>query len=139
MYAQFSSPQRVLFSLLALYVALYATLSASSPTISGRGLPGGVYLCSKPNFKGKCTWHDPSESAKCISLFDKRIRSIGPDERTLCEVFVTKNCHVRRPKGVSWPGENLGLPGFMSIKCVACEDVSGDTDETCPIAVEGPL
>jgi hypothetical protein len=57
-------------------------------------LSGGVFICSKPNFQGLCTYLDAQRVSQCHSWSSEndRPQSIGPDSNTLCNLYKSSDC-----------------------------------------------
>jgi hypothetical protein len=58
------------------------------------GLPGGLWLCNQPNWKGNCTWYPPFNECRTLatSNLDERPNSAGPDWGGYCVFFQHEDC-----------------------------------------------
>ncbi|KAF2877112.1 hypothetical protein BDV95DRAFT_138923 [Massariosphaeria phaeospora] len=117
---------RPTFPIIALYLALLLTLISptialpTSPTntqLHRRGLPGAVYICTSPNFRGDCGWVAPSDSCRIPGTGSKAPQSIGPDPGGYCILYEKATCAGKEVQTVRFPGVGASPPTFGGIKC----------------------
>ena len=102
--------------LLQTVLTLFLTLTyASSTTLARRGLPGAYYTCTGKNFSNQCQWTAPNSG--CRIQGSPGIKSLGPDDGTLCTLFVGSSCTGKTAGYVRFPGKASGLPSFGAFKC----------------------
>ncbi|PVI04441.1 hypothetical protein DM02DRAFT_177316 [Periconia macrospinosa] len=93
--------------------------TASATALQGRGLAGAVYVCTQPNFKGKCTWYPPSSQCY-LSGAGSAPASLGPDEGGSCTLYAGLACQDDTfISNVVYPGISHDLRKFGSLKCSA--------------------
>ncbi|KAF2275792.1 uncharacterized protein EI97DRAFT_378520 [Westerdykella ornata] len=84
-----------------------------------RGLPGGVYICTGPDFTGYCGWNDPSSQCRIPGTGVQTPRSIGPDENGTCLLYSRGGCTGTIIASLRYPGLGSGVPEFASMRCFA--------------------
>lgn len=97
-----------MINLLILTIALHTALTTTHPlptnhTLSPRG-DSGIYICSKPNWGGDCSWilgslHD----CHGLPYPESHWVSFGPDIGLICDLFYDDACKDQRTLGA---GEN---------------------------------
>ncbi|KAF2000230.1 hypothetical protein P154DRAFT_492300 [Amniculicola lignicola CBS 123094] len=107
-------------------------------TLSKRGLPGAVYICTSPNFTGDCGWIMPSSAATCHipGTGSQAPQSIGPDPGGVCTLYSSFECSGSIVATLKFPGLSSNLPTFGSLKC-ASDTVTGFNNGTT-ITLTGP-
>lgn len=76
-----------------LFFIRFTLVIADPPAaVSRRGLPGGLYLCSEPDWRGSCKWYHPDKTAKCITLTGPEAHTFGPDSGGYCRIFTGPKC-----------------------------------------------
>jgi hypothetical protein len=61
----------------------------------GIGKPGGVYMCTDPDFKGYCKWVEPADAWKNCHDFTRPTgiwRSIQPTYQGYCVFYAGLKC-----------------------------------------------
>jgi hypothetical protein len=104
-----------LATLVPTILTLLATITAASPTtLNRRGLPGAYYACTGSNFSGQCSWTAPN--TRCHIQGSPGIKSLGPDQGTVCQLFAGSSCTGNIKREVNFPGVT-SLGSFGSFKC----------------------
>ncbi|KAF2192154.1 hypothetical protein K469DRAFT_479550, partial [Zopfia rhizophila CBS 207.26] len=82
-----------------------------------RGLPGAVYICTMPQFRGICGWVMPSSECHIPGTGTQAPQSIGPDPGGFCVLYEKADCTGNQVKQLQFPGQESNLPEFGGIKC----------------------
>ncbi|KAL6703793.1 hypothetical protein ACN47E_009092 [Coniothyrium glycines] len=103
-------------TLLTIFLALL-TITAARPNLQRRGLPGAVYTCDEPNFRGNCQWSEPATRCAQQGPKGKGVESFGPDPGGFCTLYERFDCSGREIQTVRFPGIQSSIPDFGSFRC----------------------
>ncbi|KAF2020348.1 hypothetical protein BU24DRAFT_127 [Aaosphaeria arxii CBS 175.79] len=103
------------------------TASYSSKLLSKRGLPGAVYICTDPNFRGDCGWVAPSQECRIAGTGLQAPESIGPDPGGFCVLYADAACKGNQIATLRFPGIGSGVPAFSAIRCLGVQQEATKT------------
>ncbi|KAF2175911.1 hypothetical protein K469DRAFT_609120 [Zopfia rhizophila CBS 207.26] len=92
-------------------------IKCRSRSVRPHGSPGGVYICTQPNWNGDCTWRPPSDDCYLSGLLDLAPGSIGPDPGGYCHLYDESTCKGAVKQTLKFPGMSRWVPIFGSMKC----------------------
>ena len=106
-------------AILALLLSATALARPKPPS----GMPGGVYYCDQPKFRGKCYWLPQSNLCYHSTLTgDGAPDSIGPDKGGYCIIYQDKKCSEEtKIREIRYPGIDRWLERFGSMQCFVGE------------------
>lgn len=96
-------PSTSILTLVILLTSTTTTFAHPNP-ITRSGSPGGVYICTEPNFTGNCLWIAPAKTPlvppwPCMDVppDSRNFESFGPDAGATCVVFTyVMTCPLHR-------------------------------------------
>ncbi|KAJ7703451.1 hypothetical protein B0H16DRAFT_1638706 [Mycena metata] len=92
-------------------VPISQKLAAASTPSSDLGRPGGVFICTDLDWKGKCGYSVPplNDCVLLASPWLDAISSFGPDPGSTCFAFNTGNCDQNEAQwSFTFPGDDTG-------------------------------
>ncbi|KAF2242897.1 hypothetical protein BU26DRAFT_570325 [Trematosphaeria pertusa] len=105
-------------AILALLLSATALARPKKPA----GMPGGVYFCNQPKFRGECAWRPQSNYCYISGTGDEAPDSIGPDKGGYCIIYQDDKCgEETKIREIRYPGIERWLERFGSIQCFVGE------------------
>lgn len=105
-----------IFITITLILTLFHVVSGM-PHLQRRGLPGAVYICDEPNFRGNCQWSEPTTRCAQQGPDGKGVESLGPDPGGFCTLYEKFDCTGNQIQTLRFPGAQSNLPTFGSFRC----------------------
>lgn len=104
----------------------YHASSTPLPNTANNLAIDGVYICSGPDWTGRCTWYrasigtDGETRAACDPLPEVPWVSFGPDKAVTCRLYTNAEC-PNDPKS----SKDIGAPGSAKLAGAANEAGGG--------------